>query len=112
MAQMMIPLILCCAVVSSSSLAMQFMGGMGGGLGGLFDISKLTGTIKKAPPGHACKPLCGDCTQAKYDENHAKMPEQSASNFKAICENNKSAYSGPEADFGGWSRQVGPNCCP
>ena len=106
MAQMMMPLILCCAVVSSSSFAMQFMGG---GLGKLFDTSKLTGTMREAPPGHGCKRFCGDCSQGRFDELHVEMPEESASFFKAVCENNKSAYSGEI--FDGWIRQVGTNCC-
>jgi len=56
--RLMIPLALCCSVVCSSSFAMQFMGG---GLGKLFDTSKLTGTMKQAPAGTGCKGLCGDC---------------------------------------------------
>ena len=108
MAQMMMPLILCCAVVSSSSFAMQFMGG---GLGNLFDTSKLTGTMKQAPAGGLCKSWCGDCSQASYDKMHAIAPEQSASDFKAVCENNRSAYSGTQAHWDTQIRKAGTNCC-
>ena len=105
MAQMMIPLALCCAVVSSSSFAMQFMGG---GLGKLFDTSKLTGTMKQAPSDCG---WCGDCSQAKYDEMHTGWPEEPASNFKAVCENNRSAYSGTQAHWDTQIRKAGTNCC-
>ena len=108
MAQMMMPLILCCAVVSSSSLARQFMGG---GLGNLFDTSKLTGTMKQAPAGGLCKSWCGDCSQASYDKMHAIAPEQSASDFKAVCENNRSAYSDTQAHWDVQIHKVGTNCC-
>ena len=108
MAQMMIPLILCCAVVSSSSFAMQFMGG---GLGKLFDTSKLTGTMREAPPGHGCKRICGDCSQGRFDELHVEMPEESASNYKAVCENNRSAFSGSQANWDMGTKNVGTNCC-
>ena len=108
MAQMMIPLALCCSVVCSSSFAMQFMGG---GLGGLFDTSKITGTMKQAPAGALCKGFCGDCSQAKYDKMHAGFPEEPASNFKAVCENNRSAYSGTQAHWDTQIRKAGTNCC-
>ena len=114
MAQMMIPLALCCAVVSSSSLAMQFMGGMGGGLGGLFDTSKLTGTMRKAPPGEEgklCDMLCGDCTQSHYDKMHAEIPEEPKQNWKAICENNKSEFVGNNQHWSKMIHKVGTECC-
>ena len=114
MAQMMMPLILCCVVVSSSSFAMQFMGGMGGGLGGLFDTSKLTGTMRKAPPGEEgklCDMLCGDCTQSHYDKMHAEMPEEPKQNWKASCENNKSEFVGNNQKWSEAIHKVGKNCC-
>jgi hypothetical protein len=114
MAQMMMPLILCCVVVSSSSFAMQFMGGMGGGLGGLFDTSKLTGTMRKAPPGEEgklCDMLCGDCTQSHYDKMHAEIPEEPKQNWKAICENNKSEFVGNNQHWSKMIHKVGKNCC-
>ena len=108
---MMMPLILCCAVVSSSSFAMQFMGG---GLGGLFDTSKLTGTMRKAPPGEEgklCDMLCGDCTQSHYDKMHAEIPEEPKQNWKAICENNKSEFVGNNQHWSKMIHKVGKNCC-
>ena len=108
---MMMPLILCCAVVSSSSFAMQFMGG---GLGGLFDTSKLTGTMRKAPPGEEgklCDMLCGDCTQSHYDKMHAEIPEEPKQNWKAICENNKSEFVGNNKHWSKMIHKVGKNCC-
>ena len=111
---MMMPLILCCVVVSSSSFAMQFMGGMGGGLGGLFDTSKLTGTMRKAPPGEEgklCDMLCGDCTQSHYDKMHAEMPEEPKQNWKASCENNKSEFVGNNQKWSEAIHKVGKNCC-
>ena len=106
--RLMIPLAVCCAAVCSSSFAMQFMGG---GLGKLFDTSKLTGTMREAPPGALCEGFCGDCSQAKYDEMHTGFPEEPASNFKAVCENNRSAYSGPQAHWDAQIRKAGTNCC-
>ena len=111
MAQMMIPLALCCSVVCSSSFAMQFMGG---GLGGLFDTSKLTGTMRKAPPGEEgklCDMLCGDCTQSHYDKMHAEIPEEPKQNWKAICENNKSEFVGNNKHWSKMIHKVGKNCC-
>ena len=108
---MMMPLILCCAVVSSSSFAMQFMGG---GLGGLFDTSKLTGTMRKAPPGEEgklCDMLCGACTQSHYDKMHAEIPEEPKQNWKAICENNKSEFVGNNQHWSKMIHKVGKNCC-
>ena len=106
--RLMIPLALCCSVVCSSSFAMQFMGG---GLGKLFDTSKLTGTMKQAPAGTGCKGLCGDCSQGRFDELHVEMPEESASNYKAVCENNRSAFSGSQANWDMGTKNVGTNCC-
>ena len=106
--RLMIPLALCCSVVCSSSFAMQFMGG---GLGKLFDTSKLTGTMKQAPAGTGCKGLCGDCSQGRFDELHVEMPEEPASNYKAVCENNRSAFSGSQADWDMGTKNVGTNCC-
>ena len=106
--RLMIPLAVCCAAVCSSSFAMQFMGG---GLGKLFDTSKLTGTMREAPPGALCEGFCGDCSQAKYDEMHTGFPEEPASNFKAVCENNRSAYSGTQAHWDTQIRKAGTNCC-
>ena len=108
---MMIPLALCCSVVCSSSFAMQFMGG---GLGGLFDTSKLTGTMRKAPPGEEgklCDMLCGDCTQSHYDKMHAEIPEEPKQNWKAICENNKSEFVGNNQHWSKMIHKVGKNCC-
>ena len=107
----MIPLALCCSVVCSSSFAMQFMGG---GLGGLFDTSKLTGTMRKAPPGEEgklCDMLCGDCTQSHYDKMHAEIPEEPKQNWKAICENNKSEFVGNNQHWSKMIHKVGKNCC-
>ena len=111
MAQMMMPLILCCVVVSSSSFAMQFMGGMGGGLGGLFD--KLSGIMAGDPAeGKFCNAICGDCSQERFDELHAEMPEEaSASNWKAMCENNKSEYVGNNQQWKSMRNKIGTECC-
>tara|TARA_R110001583_G_scaffold188819_1_gene351250 strand:- start:15 stop:353 length:339 start_codon:yes stop_codon:yes gene_type:complete len=108
--RLMVPLALCCAAVSSSSLAMQFMGGMDG-LGDLFD--KLT-TVEEVPAeGKMCGMICGDCTQERFDELAVEYPEEKASNWKAMCENNKSEYVGNNQQ---WkimtsSEKVGTGCC-
>ena len=106
--RLMVPLAVCCAAVCSSSCVMQFMGG---GLGKLFDTSKLTGTMKQAPAGTGCKGLCGDCSQGRFDELHGMFPEQPASDYKAVCENNRSAFSGTQAHWDNGIRKAGTNCC-
>ena len=37
--------------------------------------------------------------------------EESASDFKAVCENNRSAYSGTQAHWDTQIRKAGTNCC-
>jgi len=107
--RLMIPLAVCCAAVCSSSVAMQFMGGMDG-LGNFFD--KLTGEMSGDPAeGKLCNMICGDCTQERFDELHVEMPEQSASNWKAICTGNKSEYVGNNEQWKQMRNKVGTNCC-
>ena len=96
-----------------------FMGGLMDGLndpiGGFGDLMNLIdgsgGTMQLAPAGHSCESWCGDCSQADYDRMHASAPEQSASDFKAICENNRSAYSDTQAHWDVQIHKVGTNCC-
>jgi hypothetical protein len=96
-----------------------FFGGLMDGLndpiGGFGDLMNLIdgsgGTMQLAPAGHSCESWCGDCSQADYDRMHASAPEQSASDFKAICENNRSAYSDTQAHWDVQIHKVGTNCC-
>ena len=96
-----------------------FFGGLMAGLndpiGGFRDLMNLAegkgGTMQLAPAGHSCESWCGDCSQADYDRMHASAPEQSASDFKAICENNRSAYSDTQAHWDVQIHKVGTNCC-
>ena len=96
-----------------------FFGGLMAGLndpiGGFGDLMNLIdgsgGTMQRAPVGHSCGSWCGDCSQVDYDRMHAIAPEQSASDFKAICENNRSAYSDTQAHWDVQIHKVGTNCC-
>ena len=108
--RLMVPLAICCAAVSSSSLAMQFMGGMDGS-GGLFD--KLSGIMAGDPAvGERCATICGDCSQERFDELEVKFPDTaSASNWKAMCENNKSEYVGNNQQWTGMRNKIGTECC-
>jgi len=71
----MMPLILCCAAVCSSSFAMQFMGGGlgGGGLNNLFKPN----TIQQAGQADECKIKCGGpagCEKGRADHAAGTIP--------------------------------------
>lgn len=108
MAQMMMPLILCCAVVSSSSFAMQFMGG---GLGNLFDTSKLTGTMNNSAQGPNCNDYCRGCSETDFQELGEFKWVGSFENAKAMCTGNKSEFSGNNQSWNKYMEKIGTKCC-
>ena len=115
MAQMMVPLAICCAAVSSSSLAMQFMGG--GLMKPFRDIFNLatngqnSGERSEASASEYCELNCGDCSQAKYDYLGGSTWVASAAEAEAICKANRSGYSGSQADWDVLMGKFGGACC-
>ena len=105
MAQMMMPLILCCAVVSSSSFAMQFMGGSLGGLNNLIKPN----TIKQADQADECKIKCGGpagCEKGRADHAAGTIPPERA-DFWSWCSGVPSSTVSTTS-----KEKFGQACCP
>lgn len=127
----MLPMMMMMMMLSSSaSCVLSFMrssgesGGFWGGVtstltnpvGGVTDLFNLatkgTGhTLKKAPRGALCGTICGDCSQAKFNELGNSEHIASAADAEAICTGNRSNFSGTQAHWDNYMEKVGSNCC-
>ena len=105
MAQMMMPLILCCAVVCSSSFAMQFGGLKKAGLNNLIKPN----TMQQASSEQECTIKCGGpqgCEKGRADHAAGTIPPERA-DFWSWCSGVPSSTVSTTS-----KEKFGQACCP
>jgi hypothetical protein len=97
-----------------------FWGGFTSGLmnpvGGVSDLFNLavngTGSgLKEADSSQYCQAYCGECSEADFEEWGNSEYIASAADARALCEGNKSGYSGSQTAWDAVMDKTSGGCC-
>jgi hypothetical protein len=131
MAQQFMPMMVMAMMLSSSaSCVLSFMGGSGGSggfwggftsglmnpIGGVSDLFNLavngTGSgMNEADSSQYCQAYCGNCSQADFEKWASSEYIASAADARALCEGNKSGYSGSQTAWDSVMDKTSGGCC-
>ena len=130
MSNQLLPIMLMMMMMSSSSsCVLYFMGGLGGSggfLGGftsaltnpfgsasdLFNLAVNGHKGQEASPSEYCEIYCGNCSEADFEKWVSSGHVASAADARALCEGNRSNFSGSQDLWDAVMDKTSGGCCP